>query len=99
MEFQLVLASKGMEIDQKWGIYTTFLYIQLDSDFSTAWEITIVFFSVSLKHLYDSTSIFITAMKCIYKCYEILILKIKKSRLWAGKNKAYQKAVFMNILI
>lgn len=60
MEFQLVLASKGMEIDKKLGIYTTFLYKQLDSD---------LFFSVSLKHLYESTTIFITATKYIYKCY------------------------------
>lgn len=78
MEFELVPASKGMEIDQKWGIYTTFLYKQLHSDFSTTWEITVVFFNVSPKHLYNSPSIFITAMKHIYKCYEMIILKIKK---------------------
>lgn len=64
-ELDLVLHSRGMDSDQKWVIYTTFLSEQLDSDFSATWEITIVFSNFLLKHLYKSINIFINAMKSI----------------------------------
>lgn len=38
-------------------------------------------------------------MKQIYKCYENITSKRRKAGLLAGKSKAYQKAIFMNILV